>query len=512
MKKRFEDGIIRFAQLPRAPGDLPGVSAIEPGGDGWKLTRRSLMGLMAAGAFAGLPRAGNAASCSVGAFAHEILIDSLSFFLDGKTLISAGRDSLVKFWTIPDGALFRVVTTDDVPLQVAVSPDGNWIAVAMDSGDLEIWPSSGGARRALAGHTDSVEGVAFTPDSSQLVSVSLDRTTKVWSVAGGTLLQSFSDSTDAMDRVGVAGGYLVTAGGQLHLRSLSNGTILKTIAGKVFAVSPDGQYLAAHDGTHVYMNAFPSLNPIVSVVEKQNATSLSFSGDGKLLAIAYTDAPARLYSAPDLTLRRQLEANEGPCLATATTRAGVAVARSSPTTAPSRGRGAGTVPRPQNGYLAVASGKSIRLYALPSGERVPVCFMDIAASAPTASGTQYTAGGVLYTVSCGARIPAGDVCTCNCVPGNCPCVNDTGCSCVSDAGCDCVSDNGCSCDSDTGCSCVSDTGCSCVGDVGCSCDSDYGCGCVDDSGCSCDSDTGCGCVDDSGCSCDSDMGCDCVDD
>jgi WD40 repeat protein len=495
MKKRFEDRLTGFALPPQAPGESPGVSAIEPSPDGWKLTRRSLMGLLAVGAFVRPSKADGGAVCSSGAFAHEISLDSLSFLPGGQTLVSAGLDSFVKFWTIPDGALFRVANTDQVPLQVAASPDGNWIAVAMESGGLELWPTGGGSRRALPGHSDAVGGIAFSPDSGQLVSVSLDRTTKVWSVAEARLLQSFAGTADAMSWVAVPkGGYLVTAGGQVYLRSLSTGAILKTAPGKAFAVSPDGKLLAAHDGARVYMYAFPSLTPIVSVVEKRNATSLSFSDDGKLLAIAYTDAPARLYYAPGLTLKLEMEANEGPCLSASTASAGSPAARPAPVAAP----------RPANGYLAVASGKSIRLYTLPSGSRAPVCFMDIAASSPSVTGTEYILNGVVYTISCGARIPAGAECTCNCVPGNCPCVYDTGCSCVSDAGCDCVSDSGCSCDSDTGCGCV--------GDAGCSCDSDYGCGCVDDTGCGCDSDYGCGCDSDTGCGCDSDMGCGCVDD
>ncbi|SPE38343.1 hypothetical protein SBA3_2850002 [Candidatus Sulfopaludibacter sp. SbA3] len=494
MKKRFEDRISDLP-LPSTAGETPAVSSVEPSRDGWKLTRRSLMGLLAAGGFAGLPRAATTSPCSPGAFAHNILLDSLSFFPDGKTLVSAGRDSFVKFWTVPGGALFGTDATDRVPLQVAVSPDHSQIAVAMDGGLLQLWPAAGGARRALAGHTDAVNGVAFTPDSSQLVSVSADRTTRVWSVADATLLRSFADASEAMFQVAVpastqrrspavqrgtpnaqrrpAQSYLVTSGGQLYLRLLSSGAVQKTAPGKAFGITRDGAFLAAHDGTHLYMYAFPSLAPLVSVVEQRSPNSLVFSADGKLLAIAYADAPARLYSAPDLTLLRELEANEGPCLSAAMD--------------------------PQNGYLAVSSGKSIRLYKLPAGDRVPVCFMDILASAPACRGAQYIWDGLPYTAACGIGIPSEAVCTCDCVPGNCPCVYDTGCSCVSDTGC--------GCDTDTGCSCDSDTGCSCVGDVGCSCDSDYGCGCVDDYGCGCEGDFGCGCEGDfGGCGCDGDSG------
>jgi WD40 repeat protein len=507
-KKRFEDRILGFPLPPDQAGERPGVSAVERSAGGWRLTRRSLMGLMAAGVFAGLPRLARAQTCSTGAFAHQALLESLSFFPDGNTLVSAGRDSFVKFWTIPNAALFRAIATQAVPLQVAVSPNGNRIAVAMAGGHLELWSADGATRRALVGHTDAVNGIAFTPDSSQLVSVSLDRTTKVWSVPDAMLLTSFADSTGVMTQAAVWWStersaptaqlrlsvrrperqqrFLITSGGQLHLRLLSSGAIQKTVAGKAFALSQDGNFLAAHDGVRLYIYAFPSLTPLVSVVENRSATSLAFSADGKLLAIAYTNAPARLYSAPDLTLVREMEANEGPCLS--------------------------TVMDAQNLYLAVASGKSIRLYRLPAGSRYLVCFMDIAASSPASTGIQYTWGGVAYTVGCGRGIPYGSECSCDCVPGDCPCVSDTGCSCDSDTGCACDSDTGCSCVSDTGCSCVSDTGCACVDDIGCSCDSDYGCGCVDDTGCSCDSDSGCGCDGDIGCSCDSDSGCGCVGD
>lgn len=486
MKTRFDDRILSFPLPPDASGEAPGVC----------LTRRTVIGLLAAGAFTGMPRTARAAVCSAGSFAHSFQITSLGFFPDGNTLVSAGQDSLVKFWTIPQGALFRSISTDAIPEQVAVSPDGNWIAVAMASGHLEIWSADGATRRALAGHTDTVNAVAFTSDSAQLVSVSQDRTTKIWSVADATLVRGFADATDVMAQVAVpppaqvrARGrapqrrFLVTSGAQLHLRSFATGATLQTASGKAFAVSPDSLHLAAHDGTRVYMYAYPSLNPIVSVVDRQNAAALSFSADGKRLAIAHTGAPALLYSAPDLTPIITLTPTQGPCLSAAMDR--------------------------QNRYLAVASGMNINLYSLPGGSLVPVCFMDLAASAPGSSGIQYIAGGTVYTLACGGSPPLGYACSCDCVPGNCACVSDTGCSCVSDTGCSCVSDTGCSCDSNPSCSCVGDAGCSCDSDYGCGCVDDTGCGCVGDYGCGCDGDAGCGCDGDAGCGCDGDVGCGC---
>jgi WD40 repeat protein len=502
MKKPFEDRISGVSLPPQTAGDVPGVSSVARGPEGWKLTRRSVMGLLAAGGFAGLPRAAGPSPCAAGAFAHQIQIHSLGFFPNGKTLISAGRDRLVKFWTVPEAALFRSLVAEDVPFQVAVSPDGSQIAVGMDNGHLELWSADGVTRRALAGHSGAVNGVAFTPDGGQLVSVSSDRSTKVWSVADATLVRSFADN-DLMLHVAIPSGQrriqagqkqtpgpsqpaaqrrlMLTSNGQLYLRMLATGAIAKAVPGMAFAVSPNGQFVAAHDGVRLYMYGFPGMTTLVSVVEKRTAMSLAFSADGKRLSIAYADAPARLYSAPDLTLLREMEANDGPCDSTAMD--------------------------PQNGYMAVASGKSIRLYKLPAGDRVSVCFMDIAASSPGCRGTQYGLGGIVYTVGCGTGFPGDAVCTCNCVPGNCPCVFDTGCGCDGDIPCPCDSDTGCGCDYQPTCSCDSDTGCMCVGDIGCNCDFDFGCGCVDDWGCGCDGDFGCGCDGDYwGCDCDGDFG------
>lgn len=505
MKDRFEDRIGKFTSRP-APGEPPAASAIEAQANSWKLTRRSLIGLLAAGTFAAYKSADAAGTCGSGAFAHQILLDSLSFLPDGKTLVSAGRDGLMKFWTIPDAALFRTVSTSDLPLQIAVSPDGNQIAIAMWNGHLELWSANFGTRRALLGHTSSVTSVSFSADGAQLASVSQDRTTRLWSVRDATLQATFSDTTETMTQVAIpppamrAGKpipqrrYLVTAGSQVHLRLFGGGETVKSVPGKAFAISSDGQFLAAHDGSRIYMYAFPSLTQLVSFVGRANPASLAFSADGKRLAVSYTDVPAQLYSAPDLTLVRNLDPNEGSCLAAAMDS--------------------------RNSYFAVASGKSVRLYSLPAGNRVQACFMDLAASSPFSSGTQYVLGGVTYTIGCTAGVPAEAVCTCNCVPGHCPCVSDSGCGCNSDVGCDCDSDSGCSCDYDSGCSCVGDSGCSCVGDSGCwcvgdsgcSCVGDSGCSCVGNSGCSCVGDSGCWCVGDSGCSCVADYGCGCVDD
>ena len=117
MKKRFEDRILCFSLPPDPAGETPGVSAVEHT-RGWLETdapkpdrldgRRGLYGL---------PRRAFAQTVPRRLRPPGVSSSSLSFFPDGNSLISAGRDSFVKFWTIPGAALFRTVSTYAVPFK-----------------------------------------------------------------------------------------------------------------------------------------------------------------------------------------------------------------------------------------------------------------------------------------------------------------------------------------------------------------------------------------------------------
>ena len=92
-----------------------------------------------------------------------------------------------------------------------------------------------------------------------------------------------------------------------------------------------------------------------------------------------------------------------------------------------------------DGTLLISGGEegTIRLWSLPEGE-FATCLMDLAANESGVEGVSYevelpSGQTVEYTLPCGAPIPAGAVCVCNCVAGSytppCSCVGHT-CSCV----------------------------------------------------------------------------------
>ena len=74
---------------------------------------------------------------------------------------------------------------------VAVSPDGQTLAMGHFDGTISLWDvASGSILRTFAGHAGLVLRLAFNQDGSQLASAGFDRLAKVWDVASGEELFS----------------------------------------------------------------------------------------------------------------------------------------------------------------------------------------------------------------------------------------------------------------------------------------------------------------------------------
>lgn len=191
---------------------------------------------------------------------HTGAVRAVAFSPDGTLLASGSDDTTAKLWRTVDGSVVRTLAghTDRINA-VAFSPDGTLVATAAGSPPpdtvdttIRLWRTGTGAGvLTLPGHAGGSTGAAFTADGATLISSGMDGALRFWRVSDGTLLRAVTAGTPtgplaiSRDRTVVA---VPGASSTVNLYSTVDGTLLRTL--------PAG-----------------------------SASSLSFSGDGTLLAV-----------------------------------------------------------------------------------------------------------------------------------------------------------------------------------------------------------------------------------
>jgi hypothetical protein len=209
---------------------------------------------------------------------------SLSWTPDDSLLVaSQATDRVVRVWSTLNKRV--LLMTPPLPGNVAAaawSPNGDFIA--FDSGDntIQVWNISTGEQvSTYTGHKNRILALTWSPDSKYLASISYDQTMQVWVAATGTQAVSSLITGLALTSVNWSPLQHTTSGensGFLALATFSGSVEIWDTTSwlKTFTISPIGQTKATPSPLFV--------------------TSLAWSPDGTVLALATADGSIQLYN------------------------------------------------------------------------------------------------------------------------------------------------------------------------------------------------------------------------
>jgi WD40 repeat protein/serine/threonine protein kinase len=270
---------------------------------------------------------------------HAQHVSGVAISRDGMRIASSSWDKTMRIWDAETLAPLAVFEGHDGPVQcVAISPDGSRVASGSWDQTIRLYqiessvkgqesrasfipelttlddhPSSGPQPSTLdprpsvlRGHTDRVQGLAFSPDGKWLVSGSRDNTIRFWDAATGEPAGTITGHTDHIHCVAFSpNGRLLASSGHetIKLWDVETRSGITTFARRIvqedysLAFHPDGDRLAAgSDFRMLFVWDLARREPIVRLPNHTDEiNSVAFSPDGTRLVSASVDGTARVW-------------------------------------------------------------------------------------------------------------------------------------------------------------------------------------------------------------------------
>jgi WD40 repeat protein len=263
-----------------------------------------------------------------------------SFSVPARLLAYTGKEH-IRTRSLVTGAERDVPGALGVINSLALSPDGDWLAVGGKDGAVSLVDLARGEVRALLRHSDEVYRVLFSPDGRYVASCShlklrgaADHTTAASAGRDGTVRvfdrergepHVFSGSARPVYDIAFSpdGSALASASidGSLRVVDLSRmeERVLTSEAGFLADVefSPDGRTIAILGRTGIFLvdRRTGEKRPLVG--HHSYAHTIAFSPDGKALASGGSDALTILWDVETGAAKRTLRGHRGPVRALA---------------------------------------------------------------------------------------------------------------------------------------------------------------------------------------------------
>ncbi len=265
------------------------------------------------------------------------LVRSFGFAEGGRVLAMANQDGAVGLWDLARHRVTVVQQATGTATAVAVSPDGQAMAFAVNSGtsagpSVKLW--SFGTHRVTAtitglGSFNSVSSLAFSADGGLLAAGGIDNMVRVWDLRAARTpvpLGVFAGHRSYINQVAFSpdGSTLASASedGTVGLWAVGENTLPGGADPSLAtAFSPDGRLLAVgvvEPGTvGVSLFSMPSRKLVAFLPAGAPVSTIAFGPDGRTLAVALEDplATVQLWNVPGRRLTGLIQTRQkGPVL------------------------------------------------------------------------------------------------------------------------------------------------------------------------------------------------------
>jgi len=238
---------------------------------------------------------------------HTRSVNDVALSPDERTLVTASSDQTVRLWAFPEGRLLQMFQDRKrVVAAVRFSPDGKWVAAGSYGGRVAVWTVSGQVTFGVKTGARNVTSVAFSPDGGTLASSGLADDVVLWSLpvgeSGGTLS---GHRTAAWGLTFIAGGRVLASLGYertLRLWNTETWQVLRVLeldepGARGLAFSPDEGTVALAMEGRVQVRAVEDWTLRVTLpVGVKGVACVAYSPDGRWLAAGAADGRIRLWN------------------------------------------------------------------------------------------------------------------------------------------------------------------------------------------------------------------------